>query len=62
MKIDCCVITDDRVTKVGAFLKKKNRGFKDELPEIINVIKGEMSLVGPGRYSDLHLELLMISN
>lgn len=44
----------DRVTKVGAFLRKTSL---DELPEIINVIKGEMSLVGPRPLLDLHLEI-----
>ncbi|KKP68557.1 MAG: Undecaprenyl-phosphate galactose phosphotransferase [Candidatus Roizmanbacteria bacterium GW2011_GWA2_35_19] len=38
---------DPRVTRVGKFIRKHSL---DEIPQLLNIIKGEMSLVGPRAY------------
>ena len=59
------VAADPRITRVGKFIRRTSI---DELPQLINVVRGEMSLVGPRpsvlyeleNYADWHMRRLAI--
>jgi lipopolysaccharide/colanic/teichoic acid biosynthesis glycosyltransferase len=59
------IVNESRVTPLGCFIRRYSL---DELPQLFNVIKGDMSLVGPrpavpyevGSYDDWHKKRLQV--
>ncbi len=58
-KPELCKENDDRLTKVGRFIREHH---VDELPQLWNVLKGEMSFVGPRPERRYFVEKIMEHN
>ncbi|MGB0370609.1 MAG: exopolysaccharide biosynthesis polyprenyl glycosylphosphotransferase [Opitutales bacterium] len=52
---NCKLVNDPRITRMGKFLRKTSL---DEIPQLVNILKGEMSLIGPRPLPDYHYNQL----